>query len=67
MMKLLEAEIRKWAQLYSDELMHFSDEDFEHVVTLCKGCEFDVLPDNKPVVCIYIKDLGQDVKKNEND
>ena len=29
--------------------------------------EFDVLPDNKPVVCIYIKDLGQGTKNNEND
>lgn len=29
--------------------------------------EFDVLPDNKPVVCVYIKDLGQSAKKNEND
>lgn len=64
-MKLSEAEVRRWARLYSDELMHFSAEDLEYIVAL--GCQLDaiLLPDGAGVIgYVIIKDF--DCKKKMN-
>lgn len=61
-MKLSEAELRKWAQAYNDDLMHFNEEDFEHVLSLGRICEVEVLPNDAGIIgYVIIKDF--DCKK----
>ena len=61
-MKLSGAEIRRWAQIISDEYMHYNTEDIEYVVNI--GCLLDceILPEDAGVIAYtIIKDF--DCKK----
>lgn len=49
-MKLLEAEIRKWAQQISDDYMHYSAEDFEYVVKLSMFLDAELLPNDAGII-----------------
>lgn len=64
-MKLSEAETRKWVRIYSDELMHFNEEDFEYVVSLGQMSEIELLPNDAGFIAyVIIKDF--DCKKKLN-
>ena len=61
-MKLSEAEVRKWVQIISDDYMHYTDEDFEYVVSMGKYLDGEVLPDESGVIgYMVVKDF--DCKK----
>ena len=61
-MKLSEAEVRKWAKLYSDELMNFNDEDFEYIVGIGKLLDVILLPEDSGIIG-YITNKDFDCKK----
>lgn len=49
-MKLSEAEIKKWAQIISDDYMHYSKEEEDYIVSLAKVSEAEILPDDSGVI-----------------
>lgn len=49
-MKLSEAEVRKWAQIISEDIMHFSKEDIEHVVMYGQYLDAILLPEDAGIV-----------------
>ena len=64
-MKWSEVEIRKWARIISDDYMHYSDEDFEYIVSIWKYIDAEILPDDSGVIgYTIIKDF--DCKKRMN-
>lgn len=64
-MKLSEAEIRKWAQKISDELLHFSTEDMEHIVKYGQFLDTILLPEDSGVIG-YTTYKDFDCKKKMN-
>lgn len=64
-MRLSEAEVRKWVKLYSDEIMHFNEEDIEYVVRMGQYLDVILLPDNAGLVG-YITYKDFDCKKKMN-
>ena len=64
-MKMSAAEVRKWVQVYSDDLMHFSEEELEYVVSVGKLLDVETLPDEAGIIgYVIVKDF--DCKKNDN-
>lgn len=64
-MKLSEAEVRKWVQIYSDDIMHFNEGDKEYVTRLACGLDAEILPEDSGVIGYYVyKDF--DCKKKLN-
>lgn len=64
-MKQSAAVIRKWVRLISDDLMHFTPEQEEHVCKLASVFDFEIMPDDSGLVGYYIaKDFDCKIKMN---
>lgn len=61
-MKLSEVELRKWVQVYNDDIMHFNEDEVEHVLSLGRVCDAEILPEDAGIIgYIIVKDF--DCKK----